>query len=80
MPDVIVIGAGAFGGWTAFYLRQMGAAVTLVDAYGPGNVRATSRCLKLVGVDSESGVMWVEGSIPGPEGSLVVVRKAKTRS
>lgn len=42
MPDVVVIGAGAFGGWTAFYLRQMGASVTLVDAYGPGNVRATS--------------------------------------
>jgi sarcosine oxidase len=33
--DVIVIGAGAFGGWTAYYLASMGVKVTLVDAYGP---------------------------------------------
>ncbi|MBI4520926.1 MAG: FAD-dependent oxidoreductase [Gemmatimonadetes bacterium] len=41
-PEVVVIGAGAFGGWTAYHLREMGASVTLVDAYGPGNSRATS--------------------------------------
>jgi glycine/D-amino acid oxidase-like deaminating enzyme len=41
-PEIIVIGAGAFGGWTAFYLREMGARVTLLDAYGPGNARASS--------------------------------------
>ena len=40
--DVVVIGAGAFGGWTAYYLRQLGASVRVVDAYGPGNSRATS--------------------------------------
>lgn len=40
--DVIVVGAGAFGGWTAYYLARMGARVTLVDAYGPGNSRSTS--------------------------------------
>jgi sarcosine oxidase len=40
--DVIVVGAGAFGGWTAYHLRQLGARVRLVDAYGPGNSRATS--------------------------------------
>jgi glycine/D-amino acid oxidase-like deaminating enzyme len=36
------VGAGAFGGWTAFYLRRLGASVRLIDAYGPGNSRATS--------------------------------------
>jgi glycine/D-amino acid oxidase-like deaminating enzyme len=41
-PDVVVIGAGAFGGWTAMYLQRLGARVTLVDAWGPGNARATS--------------------------------------
>lgn len=41
-PEVVVVGAGAFGGWTAYWLRRMGAKVTLVDAYGPGNSRATS--------------------------------------
>ncbi|MGH7477783.1 MAG: NAD(P)/FAD-dependent oxidoreductase, partial [Longimicrobiales bacterium] len=41
-PDVVVVGAGAFGGWTALWLRRLGASVTLVDMYGPGNSRATS--------------------------------------
>jgi glycine/D-amino acid oxidase-like deaminating enzyme len=42
LKDVIVVGAGVFGVWTAYYLATMGAKVTLVDAYGPGNSRATS--------------------------------------
>jgi sarcosine oxidase len=40
--EIVVIGAGAFGGWTALYLREMGFSVTMVDQYGPGNSRATS--------------------------------------
>ncbi|CAN5524682.1 N-methyl-L-tryptophan oxidase [soil metagenome] len=39
---VAVIGAGAFGGWTALWLARRGARVTLVDAWGPGNMRASS--------------------------------------
>jgi glycine/D-amino acid oxidase-like deaminating enzyme len=39
---VTVIGAGAFGGWTALHLRRRGAEVTLLDAWGPGNSRASS--------------------------------------
>ena len=39
---VAVIGAGAFGGWTALYLLRRGALVTLVDAWGPGNARSSS--------------------------------------
>jgi sarcosine oxidase len=41
-PHVAVIGAGAFGGWTALYLLRGGARVTLVDAWGPGNSRSSS--------------------------------------
>lgn len=41
-PDVVVIGGGIWGGFTALYLQGMGARVTLVDAYGPGNARSTS--------------------------------------
>ena len=41
-PSVIVVGAGAFGGWTALHLLQRGARVTLLDAWGPGNSRASS--------------------------------------
>jgi glycine/D-amino acid oxidase-like deaminating enzyme len=29
---VAVIGAGAFGGWTALHLARAGARVTLIDA------------------------------------------------
>lgn len=40
--DVAVIGAGVFGAWTALCLRRAGRSVALVDAYGPGNARASS--------------------------------------
>jgi glycine/D-amino acid oxidase-like deaminating enzyme len=39
---VVVVGAGAFGGWTALTLLRQGARVTLVDSWGPGNSRASS--------------------------------------
>ncbi len=39
---IAVIGAGAFGGWTALHLRRLGAQVTLHDAWGPGNSRSSS--------------------------------------
>lgn len=39
---IIVVGAGAFGGWTALHLRRLGAEVTLLDAWGPGHPRASS--------------------------------------
>src|SRR2546427_10856935 len=41
-PHIAVVGAGAFGGWTALFLQRQGARVTLVDAWGPGNSRASS--------------------------------------
>src|ERR1017187_2016988 len=41
-PHIAVIGAGAFGGWTALYLLRGGARVTLIDACGPGNSPASS--------------------------------------
>jgi len=41
-PHIAVVGAGAFGGWTALHLLESGARVTLVDAWGPGNSRASS--------------------------------------
>jgi glycine/D-amino acid oxidase-like deaminating enzyme len=40
--NVAVIGAGVFGAWTAYQLRLAGASVLLLDAYGPGNSRASS--------------------------------------
>ncbi len=40
--DVIVVGAGVFGAWTALHLSRKGPRVLLVDAYGPANARASS--------------------------------------
>jgi len=40
--DVVVIGAGCFGAWTAWHLRKAGRSVLLLDRYGPANARASS--------------------------------------
>jgi sarcosine oxidase len=40
--DVAVVGAGAFGSWTAYHLRRQGKKVVLLDAYGPGHSRSSS--------------------------------------
>jgi len=61
--EIVVVGAGAFGGWTALYLREMGHTVTLVDQYGPGNSRATSggesRQIRAVYGEREIYTKWV---------------------
>lgn len=40
--DVIVIGAGVFGTWTARDLQRRGQKVLLVDAWGAGHARSSS--------------------------------------
>ena len=40
--DLVVVGAGTMGAWTARRGQQAGLDVTLIDAYGAGNSRATS--------------------------------------
>ena len=63
-PDIAVIGAGAFGGWTAYHLRKMGARVTMVDTWGPGNSRSTSgdetRGVRTSYGDRDHGVLWAK--------------------
>lgn len=39
---VVVVGAGAWGGWVSLHLRRRGVQVTMIDAYGPGNSKASS--------------------------------------
>uniref|UniRef100_UPI0017BCDC60 FAD-dependent oxidoreductase n=1 Tax=Sphingomonas sp. TaxID=28214 RepID=UPI0017BCDC60 len=39
---VAVVGAGVFGAWTAHHLQNSGHRVTLIDARGPANNRASS--------------------------------------
>src|SRR5579863_6110791 len=40
--DVIVVGAGVFGAWTAWHLTARGRRVLLLDAYGAAHARASS--------------------------------------
>jgi len=40
--DITVVGAGAFGVWTAWHLRRAGAPVRLIDAWGAGHTRSSS--------------------------------------
>src|SRR5436190_15575636 len=62
-PDIVVIGAGAWGSWTALHLRKMGAKVTVVDSYGAGNSRSTSgdetRGVRSSYGDRDTGEMWM---------------------
>jgi sarcosine oxidase len=40
--DAVVIGAGVFGSWTAWWLLRSGKSVLLLDAWGPAHSRASS--------------------------------------
>ena len=40
--DVIIVGAGVMGAWTALQARRRGWRTTLIDAFGAGHSRATS--------------------------------------
>jgi sarcosine oxidase len=53
---IAVVGAGAFGGWTALHLRNLGADVVLIDSAGPGN-----------GLSSSGGRTRVIRAIYGPD-------------
>jgi glycine/D-amino acid oxidase-like deaminating enzyme len=61
-PDVCIVGAGAFGLWTALYLQRLGASVEVIDLYGPANSRSTSggetRGVRTSYGDRPHGVQW----------------------
>jgi glycine/D-amino acid oxidase-like deaminating enzyme len=40
--EILVIGAGVFGSWTAWHLPRAGKSVLLLDAWGPGHTRCSS--------------------------------------
>jgi sarcosine oxidase len=60
--DVVVVGAGTFGIWTALHLNRLGAPTTVVDAYGAGNSRASSggetRGVRSAYGDRPHGRLW----------------------
>lgn len=40
--DLVVVGSGVFGAWTAWHARRAGLNVRLLDAHGAGHARASS--------------------------------------
>ena len=66
--DVLVVGAGSFGAWTAWHLRRDGHAVTLVDAHGAGHSRASSggesRIIRCGYGDRALYSRWAHASLP----------------
>jgi sarcosine oxidase len=73
-PEIVIIGSGIWGSMTGYHLRKLGANVTIVDAYGPGNARSTSG-------DETRGVRSSYGDRPGQMGELWMLwaREAMTR-
>jgi len=67
IPDIVVVGAGNFGAWTALNLQRGGAQVTLVDQYGPANSRSASggetRGVRSSYGDRPQGRQWGEWAI-----------------
>jgi sarcosine oxidase len=84
--DVAVVGAGAFGAWTAWLLAQKGRRVALLDAYGPGNARASSggqtRVIRMGYGDQEIYTRWsmrsleLWQSLQGPVGRPSLFQQA----
>ncbi|MFZ0334966.1 MAG: 50S ribosomal protein L3 [Candidatus Acidiferrales bacterium] len=43
-----------------------------------GNVRKTSKNLKVVKIDADENLLFVRGAVPGPTGAYIYVKKAKS--
>ena len=67
IPDVVVVGAGNFGSWTAMNLQRGGANVTMLDQYGPANSKSASggetRGVRSSYGGREVGRQWAEWAI-----------------
>src|SRR5215510_2360657 len=65
--DAAVIGAGVFGSWSAHHLLRAGLRVSLIDAYGAANSRASSggesRIIRMGYGDDEIYTRWSERSL-----------------
>ncbi len=66
--DVVVVGAGVFGSWTANFLQRAGRRVLLLESYAPGNSRASSggesRIIRMGYGADEIYTRWSMRSLP----------------
>ena len=44
-----------------------------------GNTRKTVQNLRIIRVDGEANLLFVQGAVPGPNGGLLLIRRAKKR-
>jgi monomeric sarcosine oxidase len=65
--DVVVIGAGVFGSWTAWHLAKRKLKVLVLDAYGPAHARASSggetRIIRMSYAADEIYTRWSQRSL-----------------
>jgi sarcosine oxidase len=65
--DVIVVGAGVFGSWTAWHLSKRKLKVLLLDAYGAAHARASSggeaRIIRMSYAAEEIYTRWSQRSL-----------------
>jgi sarcosine oxidase len=65
--DVVVIGAGVFGSWTAWHLAQRKKKVLVLDAYGAAHNRASSggetRIIRMSYAKDEIYTRWSQRSL-----------------
>ena len=65
--DVVVVGAGVFGAWTAWHLANRGQRVLLAEAYGAGHSRASSggesRIIRMSYGRDEIYTRWSQNSL-----------------
>src|SRR5580692_1741979 len=66
--DVAIIGAGVFGAWSAYWLREAGLHVILLDAYGAANSRSSSggesRIIRAAYGEDDFYSRWALRSLP----------------
>jgi monomeric sarcosine oxidase len=65
--DVVVVGAGVFGSWTAWHLAKRKLKVLLMDAYGAAHARASSggetRIIRMSYAADEIYTRWSQRSL-----------------
>ncbi len=65
--DIVVVGAGVFGAWTAWQLARRGQRVVLVEAYGPAHSRSSSggdsRIIRMGYGADELYTQWAQRSL-----------------
>src|SRR5258708_12516510 len=65
--DVVVVGAGVFGSWTAWHLAKRELKVLVLDAYGAAHARASSggetRIIRMSYAADEIYTRWSQRSL-----------------